>query len=230
MVHDECYHEAMKSHGGKWSARAAQQTAKCRKRKGIVKKSKSGENLKNWEKEKWKDEKGRPCGSGKKGETVKCRPSKRISKKTPVTWDEIEKTPGRKKKVVAEKKKVGMGAKTSPIRRKTSPTKRGSPVRKISAKKDDSKEGVKVGKYYYKKSTREGKKLMTKVNGKTIHFGKSDMQHYKDKTGIWSSKDHGDSKRRKNYLSRAKGIQKKDGSYAWKDPESANYHAVRILW
>ena len=30
---------------------------------------------------------------------------------------------------------------------------------------------VKVGKYVYEKSSRKDKKLMTKVNGKTIHFG-----------------------------------------------------------
>jgi len=36
---------------------------------------------------------------------------------------------------------------------------------------------VKVGKYNYEKSTRKDKKLMTVVNGKTIHFGNSSMQH-----------------------------------------------------
>ena len=90
--------------------------------------------------------------------------------------------------------------------------------------------GKKVGKYYYKKSTKPGKKLMTVVDGKTIHFGDSSMEHFKDRTGIWSSKDHNDRNRRKNYLSRAKGIELKDGTLAWKDPKSPNYHAVKILW
>ena len=89
---------------------------------------------------------------------------------------------------------------------------------------------VKVGAYDYKKSTRPDKKLMVEVNGKTIHFGSRKMQHYKDKTGIWSSKNHEDDKRRKSYLARAKGIKKGDGSLAYKDPTSANYHAVKILW
>ena len=89
---------------------------------------------------------------------------------------------------------------------------------------------VRVGKYDYKKSTRPDKKLMVVVDGKTIHFGARSMEHFKDRTGIWKSKDHGDDKRRKSYLARAKGIKKKDGSLAWKDPKSANYHAVRILW
>ena len=89
---------------------------------------------------------------------------------------------------------------------------------------------VKVGRYDYKKSTRPEKKLMTVVDNKTIHFGSRKMGHFKDKTGIWKSKDHGDPERRKSFLARAKGIKKKDGSLAWKDPKSPNYHAVRILW
>ena len=89
---------------------------------------------------------------------------------------------------------------------------------------------VKVGRYDYKKSSRPDKKLMVEVDGKTIHFGARNMEHFKDKTGIWSSKNHNDEKRRKSYLARAKGIKLKSGALAWKDPKSANYHAVRILW
>ena len=89
---------------------------------------------------------------------------------------------------------------------------------------------VKVGKYNYEKSTRKDKKLMVKVDNKTIHFGNPNYQHFTDKTGIWKSKDHKDPERRKNYLKRAKGIKLKDGSLAYKNPKSANYHAVRILW
>ena len=89
---------------------------------------------------------------------------------------------------------------------------------------------MKVGRYNYEKSTRKDKKLMTIVDGKKVHFGNPKYQHFKDKTGIWKSKDHGDPARQKNYLSRAKGIKLKDGSLAWKNPKSPNYHAVRILW
>tara|TARA_R100001079_G_C4336651_1_gene105272 strand:- start:37 stop:309 length:273 start_codon:yes stop_codon:yes gene_type:complete len=88
----------------------------------------------------------------------------------------------------------------------------------------------KVGKYTYEKSTRKNKKLMTIVDGKPVHFGNPQYQHFKDKTGIWKSKDHLDPKRRERYLSRAKGIKLKDGSLAYKDPKQPNYHAVRILW
>tara|TARA_R110002020_G_scaffold53157_2_gene149052 strand:- start:665 stop:937 length:273 start_codon:yes stop_codon:yes gene_type:complete len=88
----------------------------------------------------------------------------------------------------------------------------------------------KIGKYEYSKSTNPKKKLMVKVNNRTIHFGARSMGHFKDRTGIWKSKDHGDANRRKSFLSRMKGVKKKDGSFAYKDPSSPAYHAVRILW
>ena len=90
--------------------------------------------------------------------------------------------------------------------------------------------GVKVGKYTYYKSTNPDKKLMVVVNGKKIHFGSRSMQHYKDKTGIWKSKDHLDPKRRENYKNRAGGIKGKGGNLTYKDPTKANYHAYHILW
>jgi hypothetical protein len=93
---------------------------------------------------------------------------------------------------------------------------------------------VKVGRYDYKKSTNPNKKLMVVVEKdgkkKTIHFGARSMQHFKDKTGIWASKNHGDAVRRKSFLARSKGIKKKDGSFAYKDPMSPAYHATKILW
>ena len=93
---------------------------------------------------------------------------------------------------------------------------------------------VKIGKYEYLKSTRPDKKLMVEVtsNGrkKTVHFGDRKMEHFKDKSGIWKSKDHGDEQRRKNYLSRSGGIKSKDGSLTKNDPFSPNYHSRRILW
>jgi len=89
---------------------------------------------------------------------------------------------------------------------------------------------VKIGKYIYEKSNMKNKKLMTKVNNKIIHFGDSRYQQFKDKTGIYKSLDHGDKERRKKYLLRAKGIKNKKGDLTYQDPNSANYHAVRVLW
>lgn len=82
MVHDACYERAMRSYG-KWSARAAQATAKCRKHSGHVRKTAAGSNLKRWAKEKWQDKRtGKPCGAAGSS-TEYCRPTKRVSSKTP---------------------------------------------------------------------------------------------------------------------------------------------------
>jgi hypothetical protein len=81
-----------------------------------VRKTKKGASLKRWFKEKWTDEKGNPCGSTKNKRTKKCRPSRRVSKDTPVTWSEM--SPAQKKKAVAEKKRTGMGRRTSAIKKK----------------------------------------------------------------------------------------------------------------
>jgi len=72
-----------------------------------VRKTKRGLSLKRWFSEKWTDQDGNPCGSPKGDKIKKCRPSKRVSKKTPKTWRQVD-----KKKVVAEKKRVGMGKRT----------------------------------------------------------------------------------------------------------------------
>ena len=93
---------------------------------------------------------------------------------------------------------------------------------------------VKVGRYDYKKSTQPDKKLMVEVEHKgkkrTIHFGARAMEHFKDRTGIWKSKDHGDSGRRENFRKRMGGIKLEDGSRAVDNPLSPAYHALRILW
>lgn len=89
---------------------------------------------------------------------------------------------------------------------------------------------VKIGKYNYQKSNRKDKKLMTVVDGKKVHFGNPNYQHFKDRTGIWKKLDHGDPKRRENYLTRTAGIKNKDGKLTKDIPSSPNYHARRILW
>jgi len=80
-----------------------------------VRKTAKGASLKRWFKEKWTDQNGNACGSKKTKGVKKCRPSKKVSKKTPVTWKGVGK---RKKSVVAEKRRVGMGKRTSSIKKK----------------------------------------------------------------------------------------------------------------
>ena len=89
--------------------------------KVAVRKTKKGLALKRWFKEKWTDEKGNACGSTKNKRTKKCRPSKRISRKTVKTWKEMS---------PAEKKRVGMGRKTSQIRRKPTKAKKNATTKK----------------------------------------------------------------------------------------------------
>jgi len=60
--------------------------------------------LKRWFAEKWTDQKGNECGSGKLKNVPKCRPSKRITSDTPKTWKEL--SPSEKKRAVADKNKA----------------------------------------------------------------------------------------------------------------------------
>ncbi len=88
-----------------------------------VRKTAKGAALKRWFKEDWKDVKtGEPCGR-KKGEsrgTPYCRPSKRVSSKTPKTSGEM--TKAEKSKRIAQKKRLGQPAgkprRVSPLKRR----------------------------------------------------------------------------------------------------------------
>lgn len=109
---DACYKKVKAQYSVFPSARASQAIAKCRKGSGSVKKSEAGTSLKRWEKEKWVDTRtGKPCGGGGKNEY--CRPTKRVSSKTPKTKSEISSSVLSAKK--AEKSRVGMGRRVSKI-------------------------------------------------------------------------------------------------------------------
>tara|TARA_X000001388_G_scaffold64292_1_gene50473 strand:- start:406 stop:687 length:282 start_codon:yes stop_codon:yes gene_type:complete len=91
-----------------------------------VRKTKKGLALKRWFKEDWKDVRtGKRCGrqKGEKRGTPYCRPSKRISKKTPKTVSEM--STSEKRKRIAQKKRLGQPA--------------GKPRRVESAKRRKSK-------------------------------------------------------------------------------------------
>jgi hypothetical protein len=103
---DSCYKKVKASYDVFPSARASQAIAKCRKASGNVKKTEKGTSLKRWEKEKWVDTKtGKACGAGGKNEY--CRPTKKVSSKTPKTKSEMSSSELSKKKT--EKSRVGMG-------------------------------------------------------------------------------------------------------------------------
>lgn len=83
-----------------------------------VRKTKEGAALKRWFKEDWKDVRtGKACGrqEGESRGTPYCRPSKRVSPKTPKTSGEMSSSEKRKK--IAEKKSVGSGNRVSAARR-----------------------------------------------------------------------------------------------------------------
>ena len=72
----------------------------------MVRKTKEGLALKRWFKEDWKDVRtGKACGrkKGEKRGTPYCRPSKRVSSKTPKTASE-------KKSRICQKKRLGQPA------------------------------------------------------------------------------------------------------------------------
>ena len=76
-----------------------------------VRKTKEGLALKRWFKEKWTDQRtGKPCGrrKGEKRGTPYCRPSKRVSSKTPKTGSEM--TTAEKRSRISQKKRIGQPA------------------------------------------------------------------------------------------------------------------------
>ena len=88
-----------------------------------VRKTKEGLALKRWFKEDWKDGKTGKAGGRGKGEirgTPYCRPSKRISSKTPKTASEL--TASEKRSRIRQKNKLGQPAgkprRVKPVRRR----------------------------------------------------------------------------------------------------------------
>lgn len=111
---DACYKKVKRSYKVFPSARASQAIAKCRKKKGKVRKSKKGASLKRWKAEKWIDTRtGKACGATGSKRKQYCRPSKRVSKKTPKTTREIS---AKTKRAQERRKSSGKRAKT--LRRK----------------------------------------------------------------------------------------------------------------
>ena len=105
-MHDGCYRKVKAQYSVFPSARASQAIAKCRKQHGHVRHGKSGTNLRRWQNEKWKTTHNKPCGA-KSEHGGYCRPTKKVSKKTPKLKSSLTKAQLKKKRV--EKKHVGPG-------------------------------------------------------------------------------------------------------------------------
>lgn len=73
-------------------------------------------------------------------------------------------------------------------------------------------------------------------DGKKVKFGHQDYEQYKDSVpkrlggGKWSHKDHGDTKRRKNYRSRHSGVRTKSGTAAYRKKYSPAWFSYNFLW
>jgi hypothetical protein len=90
---------------------------------------------------------------------------------------------------------------------------------------------MKINNIEYQLSEKKNKKLKAYVNEKWVHFGQKGYDHYRDATYLLpKSQNHLDEKRRENYLKRALKITDKEGNLTAKDINSANYHAIKILW
>ena len=88
-----------------------------KKRGGTYKGKKSGKTgVARWMKEKWTTQDGQACGSAKFKGVKKCRPTVRVSSKTPVTWKELR-AKGKASEAIREKKRVGMGKRAKSIRK-----------------------------------------------------------------------------------------------------------------
>lgn len=68
------------------------------------KKPSSETGLGRWFREKWTAQSGEPCGSYSGKGRVKCRPSKRVTSKSPQTWSEM--SPEEKRKAIRLKQKA----------------------------------------------------------------------------------------------------------------------------
>lgn len=68
------------------------------------------------------------------------------------------------------------------------------------------------------------------VRQKTVQFGDKRYQQYKDQFGFWSTMDHYNHERRKNYRKRHRGILAKDGTPAYKKKYSPAWFSYYYLW
>ena len=112
---DACYKKIKRQYKVFPSARASQAIAKCRKGKGKTTKSKEGASLRRWQREKWVDTRtGKPCGA-KTNKAQYCRPSRKVSSKTPRTRSELT---SKQKRAGERSKSAGQRAAAAPIKRR----------------------------------------------------------------------------------------------------------------
>ena len=88
----------------------------------------------------------------------------------------------------------------------------------------------------FKKGPAKKKYTAILPNGKLVHFGHRDYQHYKDSVptrlggGLWSHKNHMDKSRRQNYRRRHGGMKCKDGTKCINKKYSPAWFSYYFLW
>lgn len=81
-------------------------------------------------------------------------------------------------------------------------------------------------------SERKDKKYKVYVEGKWIHFGDKNYQHYKDWTPLnkYKNKNHLDTERWLRYRKRHQAILLKNSKPAYKDIHQPAYWSYNYLW
>ena len=205
-------------------------------------KEQKSSDLSRWYKEDWrnvceKDKNGnyKKCGrksaSGSYKNYPYCRPLKRVTKNTPKTIKELS---SNELNNMCKRKRSSMrnskGRQTR-VRLNTSVSKRKRSVKKQSGGSSNDLKGVR-----FEKGHDRYKYTAILPNGKRVHFGHKDYQHYKDSVpknlggGLWSKLDHNDKKRRDNYRKRHGGVLTKDGSKAYLKKYSPSWFSYYYLW
>ena len=206
------------------------------------------EDLRRWFKEKWTAQDGSECGDYKGRGRVKCRPSRRVSGKSPQTWSEM--SPDQKKKAVRLKQKAHREGKQfsshksgktwdskknkyRPKQTKESVDMQQSFIRNLAESMVKTLVEAKKEKKPYKgfkkgKNHPEGGLSRSEARRQGIHAGIETKDEAKRKGGFnkLSSKTQ---KRRKSFCARMCGMKKRrTSSKTARDPKSKINAALRV--
>jgi len=197
----------------------------------------SARGLKRWFLEDWRNQDGK-VGYHSKSDIY--RPTHRITKGTPVTHGELTKKERRRARRTKRNKgyvyRFRSLFKKSLLKKKRTKRKRGyggrSPKRRGYGGGSPKVERI----VEFKRGS--GKKKYTAIvrhnkTGKkrTIHFGHTDYQQFKDSTplGYYSYKNHGTKKRKDAYFSRHSGTKKKGAAIKKEFNNSRGKYTAKIL-
>jgi hypothetical protein len=171
--------------------------------------------LSRWFNEKWRNQRGKV---GYRYKSDIYRPTRRITKNTPLTFRELTK---------------------KQIYRARSEKRRTRRVKRFGRARSYKRYGVAMKERLIKivKSTVKGKKytaivenLRTKKHHR-ISFGARGYEQYKDSTQLklYAKMNHGDKKRRRNYFNRFSGIPTKDAAVRKELRKSHGHYNAKIL-